>query len=57
MCCAESSKQHQYGQIILPFTVLFRLDATLAPTKDAVLEAANGYHLDGGAHRYAAGAG
>lgn len=46
MCCAESSKQHQYGQIILPFTVLFRLDATLAPTKDAVLEAANGYHLD-----------
>lgn len=21
-------KQHQYGQIILPFTVLFRLDAT-----------------------------
>lgn len=46
MCCAESSKQHQYGQIILPFTVLFRLNATLAPTKDAVLEAANGYHLD-----------
>lgn len=40
-------KQHQYGQIILPFTVLFRLDATLAPTKDAVLEAASGYYLDG----------
>lgn len=39
-------KQHQYGQIILPFTVLFRLDATLAPTKDAVLEAATGYELD-----------
>ena len=39
-------KQHQYGQIILPFTVLFRLDATLAPTKDTVLEAATGYELD-----------
>lgn len=46
MCCAVSSKQHQYGQIILPFTVLSRLDATLAPTKDAVLEAATGYELD-----------
>ncbi|MEX3632303.1 type I restriction-modification system subunit M N-terminal domain-containing protein [Rothia sp. LK2492] len=40
-------KQHQYGQIILPFTVLFRLDATLAPTKDKVLKAAAGYELDG----------
>ncbi|MFW0120082.1 type I restriction-modification system subunit M [Rothia sp. P5764] len=39
-------KQHQYGQIILPFTVLFRLDATLAPTKEAVVKAAEGYQLD-----------
>lgn len=46
MCCAESSKQHQYGQIILPFTVLFRSDAILIPTKDAVLEAGSGYELD-----------
>lgn len=36
-------KQHQYGDIILPFTVLARLDAVLAPTKDAVLEAAKDY--------------
>lgn len=34
-----SYKQHQYGDVILPFTVLARLDAVLAPTKDAVLEA------------------
>lgn len=39
-------KQHQYGQIILPFTVLARLDAVLEPTKQAVLEAADGYVLD-----------
>lgn len=30
-------KQHQYGNIILPFTVLARLDGILAPTKQAVL--------------------
>ncbi|MCQ9368648.1 type I restriction-modification system subunit M [Brevibacterium sp. 91QC2O2] len=30
-------KQHEYGDIILPFTVLFRLDAVLAPTKAGVL--------------------
>ena len=35
-----SFKAHQYGDIILPFTVLRRLDAVLAPTKPAVLEAA-----------------
>ncbi|MCX7522864.1 class I SAM-dependent DNA methyltransferase [Microbacterium sp. STN6] len=34
-----SFKAHQYGDIILPFTVLRRLDAVLAPTKAAVLEA------------------
>lgn len=36
-------KQHQYGQIILPFTVLFRLDTTLAPAKEAVAKATKGY--------------
>ncbi|MCT1545113.1 type I restriction-modification system subunit M N-terminal domain-containing protein [Kocuria rhizophila] len=40
-------KQHEYGDVILPFTVLFRLDAVLAPTKDAVLEAI-GHDLGGG---------
>lgn len=39
-------KQHQYGDIILPFTVLARLDAVLAPTKDAVLQAVEGYDED-----------
>ena len=34
-----SFKAHQYGDIILPFTVLRRLDCVLAPTKAAVLEA------------------
>ncbi|MGN0302230.1 MAG: N-6 DNA methylase, partial [Anaerotardibacter sp.] len=32
-------KQHEYGDIILPFTILRRLDCVLAPTKEAVLEA------------------
>ncbi|MGO1736495.1 MAG: type I restriction-modification system subunit M [Leucobacter sp.] len=39
-------KQHEYGDIILPFTVLSRLDAVLAPTKAAVLEAAAGFDGD-----------
>jgi type I restriction enzyme M protein len=30
-------KPHQYGDVILPLTVLRRLDCVLAPTKDAVL--------------------
>jgi type I restriction enzyme M protein len=30
-------KPHEYGRVILPLTVLRRLDATLAPTKPAVL--------------------
>jgi type I restriction enzyme M protein len=30
-------KAHEYGRVILPLTVLRRLDATLAPTKVAVL--------------------
>jgi len=32
-------KQADYGKVILPFTVLRRLDLVLAPTKDAVLQA------------------
>jgi type I restriction enzyme M protein len=30
-------KQSEYGKVILPFTVLRRLDCVLAPTKPAVL--------------------
>lgn len=30
-------KQADYGKVILPFTLLRRLDCVLAPTKDAVL--------------------
>ncbi|WP_454932061.1 type I restriction-modification system subunit M [Actinomyces oricola] len=33
----------EYGTVILPFTVLARLDSVLAPTKDAVLDAARKY--------------
>ncbi len=33
-------KQSEYGKVILPLTVLRRLDCVLEPTKDAVLEAA-----------------
>lgn len=36
----SSFKQHEYGDIILPFTVMRRLDVVLEPTKKAVLEAA-----------------
>jgi len=32
-------KQSEYGDVILPFTVICRLDSVLAPTKDSVLEA------------------
>ena len=31
-------KQSQYGRIILPFTILRRLECVLAPTKVAVIE-------------------
>ena len=31
-------KQSEYGDVILPFTVLCRLDSVLAPTKDVVLK-------------------
>jgi type I restriction enzyme M protein len=33
-------KQSEYGRVVLPFTVLRRLDLILAPTKQAVLEEA-----------------
>ncbi|MEI2775092.1 MAG: type I restriction-modification system subunit M N-terminal domain-containing protein [Tetrasphaera sp.] len=35
-------KQHEYGSVMLPLLVLRRMDAVLAPTKQAVLEAAAG---------------
>lgn len=39
-------KQHQYGDVILPFTVLARLDAVLAPTKEAVVRELEGFDRD-----------
>lgn len=36
----SSYKQHEYGDVILPFTVMRRLDVVLEPTKQAVLDAA-----------------
>lgn len=33
-------KRSDYGKVLLPFTILRRLDCVLAPTKDAVLKAA-----------------
>jgi len=35
-------KQSEYGKIVLPFVVMRRLDCILEPTKDAVLQAAEG---------------
>ena len=35
-------KQHEYGSIMLPLLVLRRMDAVLAPTKNAVLAKASG---------------
>lgn len=34
-------KQSQYGRIILPFTLLRRLECVLEPSKQAVLDAAS----------------
>lgn len=31
-------KPHEYGEIILPFTIIKRFDSVLADTKDAVLK-------------------
>ena len=42
-----SFKAHQYGDIILPFTVLRRLDCVLLPTKQAVLDASADAHGQG----------
>ena len=41
-------KQSQYGRIILPFTVLRRLECVLAPTKDKVLALAERQQSDAG---------
>ena len=35
-------KQHEDGSVMLPLLVLRRMDAVLAPTKQAVLDAAEG---------------
>lgn len=51
-------KTSQYGQVILPFTVLRRLECVLAPTKQEVLNALGGPHAaspDGDILRQAAG--
>ena len=34
-------KAHEYGRVILPFTVLRRLDCVLEPTRDQVLAVAS----------------
>jgi len=39
-------KQADYGKVILPLTVIRRLDAVLAKTKDKVLEAAKGLKVE-----------
>lgn len=39
-------KQSEYGRVILPFTVLRRLDCVLAPTKEAVLKEAEAGRAD-----------
>ena len=36
--CAATNRQSEYGRVILPFTVLRRLDCVLEPTKAAVLK-------------------
>ena len=36
-------KPHEYGEVILPFTVLKRFDDVLSETKDKVLETASKY--------------
>lgn len=39
-------KQADYGKVILPLTVIRRMDAVLAKTKDKVLDAAKGLKID-----------
>ena len=36
-------KSHEYGSVILPFTVMRRLDQVLSPTREAVRAAAKQY--------------
>lgn len=38
-----SFRPHENGQIVLPFTVLRRVECALEPTKDKVLHVAAGY--------------
>ena len=40
-------KPHEYGRVILPFTVLRRMDCVLEPTKQAVLDEAKKHHGSG----------
>lgn len=42
-------KQHEYGSVMLPLLVLRRMDAVLAPTKQAVLDSAKGLENIGAA--------
>ena len=37
-CWGPSTKQSEYGKVILPLTVIRRLDCVLEPTKQAVTE-------------------
>ncbi len=39
-------KRHEYGSVMLPTLVLFRLDSVLAPTRDAVIKASAGRDLN-----------
>ena len=40
-------KAHEYGRVILPFTVLRRLDCVLEPTRDQVLAVAKEHAKEG----------
>ncbi len=40
-------KPHEYGKVILPFTVLRRMDRVLEPTKDSVLAELQKQHDSG----------
>lgn len=45
-------KPHEYGKVILPFTVLRRLDCVLAPTKAKVLAGPGRSHRHAGRGRF-----
>ena len=38
-------KRHEYGQVILPFTLLRRLDSVMAPTREAVWDPRRGLEM------------